>query len=254
VKADQLPDCLQLAEALSCAAARLMSARSLDEALQSVVGTAPSAVPGVDCASISILERGGRFETIAASDDLARQADEARYRPGTFLVAWAELVDQPGPARFVHPPQDVPGQAAMTVQLTVNRRAATVVNLYSARIDGFGQDDRRVAYLFATHARMGLARARAEHDFRQALNSRKEIGRAIGIVMERYQLSEERAFEFLVRISRSGNVKLRDVASRVVAETDRAHADATEPSLRAQPSGEAAAGAGCCDLTPLLLR
>jgi hypothetical protein len=32
------------------------------------------------------------------------------------------------------------------------------------------------------------------------------------IVMERYQIDEERAFDLLVRISRDSNVKLRDVA------------------------------------------
>jgi AmiR/NasT family two-component response regulator len=34
--------------------------------------------------------------------------------------------------------------------------------------------------------------------------------------MERYQIDEERAFAFLVRISQDTNVKLRDVAAEFV--------------------------------------
>jgi AmiR/NasT family two-component response regulator len=34
--------------------------------------------------------------------------------------------------------------------------------------------------------------------------------------MERFGLDEQRAFQFLIRVSRNGNVKLRDVARRIV--------------------------------------
>ena len=53
----------------------------------------------------------------------------------------------------------------------------------------------------------------------EALESRTTIGTAIGILMERYQLDANRVFTFLVRTSQTGNIKLREVAAAVVAET-----------------------------------
>jgi AmiR/NasT family two-component response regulator len=48
------------------------------------------------------------------------------------------------------------------------------------------------------------------------LHSRKVIGQAIGMIMERYQMDEDRAFAFLIRASSHGNIKLRDVAQVMV--------------------------------------
>jgi hypothetical protein len=43
------------------------------------------------------------------------------------------------------------------------------------------------------------------------------IGQAVGIVMYRYVVGEQAAFAYLTRISQNSNVKLHDVASRIVA-------------------------------------
>jgi AmiR/NasT family two-component response regulator len=51
---------------------------------------------------------------------------------------------------------------------------------------------------------------------KQALTTRKVTGQALGMLMGRYDLSEDRAFAVLVRISQDNNVKLRDVAHHVV--------------------------------------
>jgi len=45
------------------------------------------------------------------------------------------------------------------------------------------------------------------------------IGQAIGITMERFRIPEDRAFQFLVRASQTSNVKVRDLAEELVAET-----------------------------------
>ena len=74
----------------------------------------------------------------------------------------------------------------------------------------------RVAELFASHAAIALGRARREEQLNDALVTRKVIGQAIGLTMEHYQITEDRAFLFLVRASQTSNVKLRDVAQNVV--------------------------------------
>ena len=43
------------------------------------------------------------------------------------------------------------------------------------------------------------------------------IGQAIGILLERYRIDADRAFQFLMRASSSSNIKLRDVADEIVS-------------------------------------
>ena len=62
----------------------------------------------------------------------------------------------------------------------------------------------------------------------RALDSRKVIGQALGILMERYSLDEARALAYLRRESSHRNVKVRDLAAEVVAERDRT-SGAAEP-------------------------
>jgi AmiR/NasT family two-component response regulator len=64
-----------------------------------------------------------------------------------------------------------------------------------------------------------LATARAEIEgLRDALKTRKVIGQAIGILMERHILDEDEAFAYLHRVSSHTNVKLRLVAAEIVAQ------------------------------------
>jgi GAF domain-containing protein len=92
------------------------------------------------------------------------------------------------------------------------------INLYSTVRDDIDPDAESIAELFAIHAASALGSAVRIDQLNQAMHTRKVIGQAIGILMERYDLSEERAFRFLVRASQSGNVKVRDIAQRLVDE------------------------------------
>ena len=51
---------------------------------------------------------------------------------------------------------------------------------------------------------------------RQALQTNRTIGTAVGMVMAGYQLDQQRAFQVLVRTSQQNNRKLQDVAAEVV--------------------------------------
>ena len=70
--------------------------------------------------------------------------------------------------------------------------------------------------MFAAHAAVALASAQTEEQLRSAIASRTVLGQAQGILMERYRLTPEKAFEVLRRVSQDGNVKVRDVAQRLV--------------------------------------
>jgi AmiR/NasT family two-component response regulator len=53
-------------------------------------------------------------------------------------------------------------------------------------------------------------------ELQAALQSSREIGMAMGIVMERHGLTPDRAYLVLQRISQRRNLKLRDVAEHIV--------------------------------------
>ena len=58
-------------------------------------------------------------------------------------------------------------------------------------------------------------------NLQEAVRTRTTIGQAVGILMERYKLTDQRAFAFLTRLSQDGNVKLRKLAEDLNATFDK---------------------------------
>ncbi|HLL08881.1 MAG TPA: ANTAR domain-containing protein, partial [Nocardioidaceae bacterium] len=71
-----------------------------------------------------------------------------------------------------------------------------------------------------TYAGMAFGKTRQAEQLNKALSTRKMIGQAIGIVQERYELNEDRAFQFLARVSQTSNIKLADVAAELVSQAN----------------------------------
>ena len=99
------------------------------------------------------------------------------------------------------------------------------LNLYSTESDTIDADAVQIAEMFPSHAALALGRSQYESQLGEALATRKVIGQAIGIVMERYQVDEDRAFQFLVRASRSGNIRLNAFARELVEGTNQKYGD-----------------------------
>jgi AmiR/NasT family two-component response regulator len=74
--------------------------------------------------------------------------------------------------------------------------------------------------MFAGQVAVAMGWARQDETLNEALATRNVIGQAVGIVMERYRLDSDRAFAFLVRLSQTGNTKLRVVATALVDQTN----------------------------------
>jgi hypothetical protein len=75
-------------------------------------------------------------------------------------------------------------------------------------------DDHRAATRSAQQAA-----DQSEADLRTGLEGRTVIGQAQGILMTKHGVSADEAFGLLAQASQSGNVKVRDVAARIVRET-----------------------------------
>ncbi len=85
-------------------------------------------------------------------------------------------------------------------------------------------DERVLAAALADTFATGLARAGressrhlTEQHLRQAIESHRYIGQAVGILMERHRLTAAVAFERLRQASRDRNLKLREVAEKVIS-------------------------------------
>ncbi|TCC44384.1 ANTAR domain-containing protein [Kribbella pittospori] len=208
--------------------ARTLTPGDLDHTLSRITAAAVEALPDTDYASITILHVDGRLETVAPTDDVLWGVDAAQYelREGPCYQAAADSVHITSPdlARD----ERFPRYAASAVAAGLNAQAGIrlfdapksrgALNLYARQVGAFS-DLGGLGELFRHQAAMAIDYAREIHNLQEAVRTRSTIGTAVGIVMERYHLTDERAFAFLARLSQDGNVKLREVAKRLIATT-----------------------------------
>lgn len=107
-------------------------------------------------------------------------------------------------------------RSVLDVPLTTGRAIVGALGLYSAEPDGFSPDDVAIAHILARHASIAVATARHETSLAAAVDARKLVGQAMGILMERHQIDGDRAFAVLKRYSQHNNRKLRDVAQELI--------------------------------------
>jgi hypothetical protein len=207
--------------------------------LQRLVSVAVDRVPGTRWASVSAL-RAGRFTTPAATDEAAVRADILQYEigsgpcvdaalddsvyvtgdvsTGTRWRTWGERVaDEVG----------VQSVFAQRLHLLDDSRLVASLNIYSDQPAAFDDHAVGMGLVLATHAALILsetiARDRADN-LTRALESNREIGVAVGILMHSHRITREQAFDLLRVASQDTNRKLVDVAADV--------ADTGELSIR----------------------
>ena len=227
------PAAPRLAEALAAAATSINAARTVVERVLAVVRAAPGTVPGFDEVSISVTFHDGPVQTRAASSPLVERLDSVQYEAeeGPCFEAFTHphVVLVPSTRAETRWPTYIERatQAGVTAQMAIPLRNGGEVrgalNLYSTTREGIDPEAPDIAALFATHVGLAMGWARNEEQLNEALATRKTIGQAIGIIMERYQIDDAKAFAFLARVSQTGNIKLRDVAQELVSQTDARH-------------------------------
>jgi len=224
-----VPD--SLAVALASAARAINAPTTLEETLDAIVVSAKASVPGFDHVGISLVKRDGTIQTLAGTGQLVWELDALQYsleegpcvaalRTEPLVVAEDIKHDQRWP-RYV--PRAVQGglKAQMALQLYTEEETLGGLNMYSTESETIDPDALQAAELFATHAALALGHARRESQLNEALDSRLVLGRATGLVMEKYQINAERAFQFIVRASSTSNMKARDVAAELVERANR---------------------------------
>lgn len=194
-----------------------------------IVLVARRALPDAIGCAVTVTGPSGRPGTMASTGEVARAVDALQYstREGPCLDSLdsddAMLVDDlridgrwPNFARRCVAETPVRSMLSVRLALTGTDRAA--LNFVSDRTGGFNQLDLGVASMFAPFVALSvqssLHEARA-HNLEAALQSSRQIGIAMGILMARKLLTSEQAFELLREASQHLNRKLRDVAAEV---------------------------------------
>ncbi|TCC39330.1 ANTAR domain-containing protein [Kribbella sindirgiensis] len=175
---------------------------------------------------MTVLHFDGRLETVAPTDELLWGVDAAQYelREGPCYDAAADAVhvvspylnDDPRFPRYAVTAVAAGIEAQAGIRLFEASKSRGALNLY-AREPGAFSDLGAIGRLFQHQAATAIDYAREIHNLQEAVRTRGLIGNAVGIVMERYQLTDDRAFAFLTRLSQDGNVKLRVIAEQIVA-------------------------------------
>ncbi len=229
------------AEAFARLAQAMFADPAPDHTVDSVVRLAVATVEGCDYAGVT--ERVGQRDVVtrAATDPIVESADRLQYEldEGPCLdairreVAYVvnDLRSEPRWPRWAPQAADLGLGGILSVRLASPRGTFGALNLYSRNQDAFDRHDVEVAHIFGSHAAMALSTSEELGGLRAALQSRHSIGLAQGILMERYGLDADAAFNVLRRYSRDSNVKLRDVAASVVETFDRS---GSEPSRAAE--------------------
>jgi response regulator NasT len=120
-----------------------------------------------------------------------------------------------GPGLLIVAMGDAAGATGAADAAGADPRAAGAVALHRAS-GALTDADRALAEEVAVHARVALAAWDATEELERGLAARTLVGQAQGILMERFSLDADRAFQVLRRYSQDGNVKLAEVARRVV--------------------------------------
>ena len=198
--------------------------------LQAVVVGALRTVPGAQEGSVTLVLGRRKVLSQAASSSLPQQVDavqeelgqgpclETAFEQHTVLVP--DLATDERWPRFSRRAAELGVRSMLSFQLYVEGDNLGALNLFSRDVDAFDEQSVVVGELFAAHAAVAYSAAQRESALERALVSRELVGQAQGILMERERLTADQAFAALQRSSQRRNLKLAEVARRLVETGD----------------------------------
>jgi hypothetical protein len=212
------------------------SGESYESVYEAVCHSAVQLVDGCDHASL-MMRRGDRVDTVAASDEVAARIDELEKELGegpcldaiddnepdqhicpdlTEGSKWPEL------AHRIRQETDVKGMAGFRLRQGGMRVGA--LNVFSDTAGALTEDSLDQAIMLTAFASVTFAaveRGEEASTLRRGLESNREIGKAVGLLMATHDIDDDRAFEMLAKVSQEMNVKVAEVAAQVVAHHRR---------------------------------
>ena len=191
---------------------------------------------GFDAATVSA-RHGDDLATIAATDQRVIPLDDAQYETGEGPCL--QVLDQEDPImledasvsgdqweHFSGTAADLGIHSTLSMHLPVDSaELAASLNLYSKQHLDLGDQHITAAVPYAQQLAAAITSVDAHRstatlarNLAEAMRSRAVIEQAKGILMSDHRIDEDQAFQRLVDLSTHANIKLRDVARRLVQE------------------------------------
>jgi GAF domain-containing protein len=207
---------------------------SMDSLLQTVADLTRSVMPGNPEASVLLLVKD-RPTTVVSTGDLATQLDETQYERGhgpcLHAARTGELTEIPDTRAHDRWPDYLSravehgNLSSLSIPLSIEAddQVTGALNVYAREAHAFDEASRDMATRFGPYAAVATGNLYAYQSARNmadnlqtALESRAVIDQAKGILIERYRVTADQAFQLLARASMTTNRKLRDVADHLV--------------------------------------
>jgi len=202
-----------------------------------VAELAKQSIPGAEEVSVTLIQ-ADKATTAAFTGDLALHLDERQYEQGhgPCLAAAAggetvHITDMTAEDRWPdYTPEAVRegARSSLSIGIPVQQAATGALNIYSTHPDAFGDDALELGATFASYAAVALSNAHLFSStaalavqMKEAMASRAVIEQAKGILIAQRGCSTEEAFDILVRASRNGNRKLRDICQALVEKSQQ---------------------------------
>jgi GAF domain-containing protein len=206
---------------------------AVGETLRQVAELTTQAIPGATFAGITLLSETGPT-TAVFTHPAAPEIDQAQYDAGegpcleAYRTGEVHRIDSTADDERWPTFSRVALQhdilSTLSVPMVAAGRVTGALNLYSLAVEGFSDDDTRLALVLARQAAVVMANAQAywqlfdiNENLQQALVSRAVIEQAKGILMSQSRIPADEAFAILTRASQRENRKLRDIAQELVA-------------------------------------
>lgn len=198
-------------------------------ALAAITNVTTQAMPGAHLASIT-RQSGGSYVTVAPTDPAALLADALQYKLGSgpcvdaidkdTLIVSGDLANDPRWPQYGTEAVAIAGvNSVLAVRLVLDEeQMVAALNVYSRDLNGFSSDALTVAMLLATHGALAVSHVIAREkaaNLAKAVNTNREIGMAMGVLMAVYKVTREDAFDLLRIASQNSHRKLHDVAAQV---------------------------------------
>jgi GAF domain-containing protein len=234
VASSQTPQPANAAEALERLGRLSLRDLSMGSLLQTVADLTKTLMPGDTLASVTLLLKDNP-STVASTGQLALDLDETQYERGHGPCLHAartgemtEIADTRTDSRW----RDYTRRAAehgnlssLSVPLVIDEddQVCGALNIYACEPHAFDEDSRSAAQAFGFYAAVAAGNLYAYQNARNmadnlqaALESRAVIDQAKGVLVERYKLTPDQAFQLLAQASMNANRKVRDLADHLV--------------------------------------
>jgi hypothetical protein len=201
-----------------------------ESVLRAITTIAVRQVPGAEHAGIT-RGKNGDFRTVAPTSDIVGNVDQIQYslrsgpcvdaivKDDIFLSTDLRTDDRwPDFGPLAYESGGVVSMLSTRLYFEDPNDQAVGLNMYATKPDAFDEHSRAIGLLLATHGALAVAGAAArEHaeNLKQALKSSRDIGVAMGVIMNQHKVTRDQAFDLLRMASQHNHRKLADIALEV---------------------------------------